>query len=60
MFLGVFGGYIACVYGGFSSSSEFIQGIQMDFIPFHITYAFIKTAFFSLCWQPSPHITVIL
>ena len=55
MFLGVFGGYIACVYGGFSSSSEFIQGIQMDFIPFHITYAFIKTA-----WLPSLPTTVIL
>ena len=57
MFLGVFGGYVACVYGGFSSSSEFIQGIQMDFIPFHITYAFIKTAFFSfvLATIPSYH-----
>ncbi len=57
MFLGVFGGYIACVYGGFSSSTEFIEGIQMDFFPFHITYAFIKTAFFSfiLATVPSYH-----
>mgnify|MGYP000159043802 CR=1 FL=1 len=47
MFLGIFGGYIACVYGGFSSSTEFIEGIQTDFIPFHVTYAFIKTFFFS-------------
>ena len=46
MFLGIFGGYIACVYGGFSTSGEFIQGIQLDFTPFHVTYAFIKTAFF--------------
>ena len=57
MFLGVLGGYIACVYGGWTSSSEFIEGIQLDFIPFHITYAFIKTAFFSfiLATIPSYH-----
>ena len=36
MFLGVFGGYIAAVYGGFGSSSDFIEGIQNNFIPFHI------------------------
>ena len=47
MFLGILGGYIACVYGGFSTSGEFIEGIQLDFIPFHITYAFIKTSFFA-------------
>ena len=28
MFLGIFGGYTACVYGGFSSSAEFIEGIK--------------------------------
>jgi phospholipid/cholesterol/gamma-HCH transport system permease protein len=57
MFLGVLGGYIACVYGGWTSSSEFVEGIQLDFIPFHITYAFIKTAFFSfiLATIPSYH-----
>jgi len=57
MFLGIFGGYIACVYGGWTSSSEFIEGIQLDFIPFHVTYAFIKTAFFSfiLATIPSYH-----
>ncbi len=57
MFLGVLGGYVACVYGGWTSSSEFIEGIQLDFIPFHVTYAFIKTAFFSfiLATIPSYH-----
>ena len=57
MFLGILGGYIACVYGGWTSSSEFIEGIQLDFIPFHITYAFIKTVFFSfiLATIPSYH-----
>ena len=57
MFLGVFGGYIASVYGGFSSSADFVEGIQLDFIPFHVTYAFIKTGFFSfvLATIPSFH-----
>ena len=56
-FVGILGGYIACVYGGWTSSSEFIEGIQLDFIPFHVTYAFIKTAFFSfiLATIPSYH-----
>ena len=57
MFLGILGGYIACVYGGFSTSGEFIEGIQLAFIPFHITYAFIKTSFFAfiLATIPSFH-----
>ena len=57
MFLGIFGGYIACVYGGFSSSADFVEGIQMDFIPFHVGYAFIKTLFYSfiLATIPSYH-----
>ncbi|MFC5044164.1 MlaE family ABC transporter permease [Aquimarina hainanensis] len=57
MFVGIFGGYIAGVYGGFVSSSEFISGLQEDFIPFHLVYAFIKTfiyAFF-LATIPSFH-----
>ena len=57
MFLGIFGGYIASIYGGFCSSADFIEGIQLDFIPFHINYAFIKTAFFAfiLATIPSYH-----
>lgn len=47
MFLGIFGGYIAGVYGGFTGSDDFIQGIQTDLVPFHVTYAFIKTMFFA-------------
>ncbi len=57
MFLGIFGGYMACVYGGFSSTAGFIDGIQLDFIPFHITYAFVKTVLFAfiLATIPSYH-----
>ncbi len=57
MYLGVLGGYVACVYGGFSTSAEYIEGIQMDFNPFHVSYAFIKTFLFAfvLATIPSYH-----
>jgi phospholipid/cholesterol/gamma-HCH transport system permease protein len=57
MFLGIFGGYLAGVYGGFTTSQEFITGIQNEFIPFHIAYAFIKTLVFAflLATIPSFH-----
>ncbi|HEX8577852.1 MAG TPA: ABC transporter permease [Flavobacterium sp.] len=54
MFLGVFGGWMAGVYGGFATSSEFVQGLQMDFIPFHIIYAFIKTFIFAILLATIP------
>jgi len=46
MFLGIAGGWVAGVYGGFATASEFIQGLQTEFTPFHVTYAFIKTLIF--------------
>jgi phospholipid/cholesterol/gamma-HCH transport system permease protein len=57
MFLGIIGGYSASIYGGFCASADFVEGIQLDFIPYHITYAFIKTAFFAfiLATVPSFH-----
>ena len=57
MFLGIIGGLIACIYGGYSSMDDFITGVQMDFIPFHIIYAFIKTFLFAfvLATIPSFH-----
>ena len=54
MFLGVFGGWMAAVYGGFTSSESFITGVQLDFIPFHITYAFIKTIIFAMLLATIP------
>ena len=54
MFLGVFGGYLAGVYGGFATSHEFITGIQEDFIPYHIAYAFIKTLVFAFLLSTIP------
>ena len=54
MFLGIIGGYIAAVYGGFGSSSDFIEGLQSNFIPYHITYAFIKTFLFGILLASIP------
>ena len=54
MFLGVLGGWIAAVDGGFAASSDFIDGLQINFIPFHITYAFIKSFIFSLILATIP------
>ena len=47
MYVGIFGGWLASVFGGFCTSADFIEGIQLDFIPFHVTYAFIKTMLFA-------------
>ena len=57
IFFGIVGGMAACVYGGFSTLEDFITGVQLDFIPFHITYAFIKTFVFAfiLATIPSFH-----
>ncbi|MAY22356.1 MAG: ABC transporter permease [Flavobacteriaceae bacterium] len=54
MFLGILGGWVAAVYGGFSSSADFIQGLQEDFTPFHVVYAFIKTFVFAFILATVP------
>ena len=57
IFLGILGGWVACVYGGFSTSEDFIYGLQLDFETFHIGYAYVKTLFFAfiLATIPSFH-----
>jgi phospholipid/cholesterol/gamma-HCH transport system permease protein len=57
MYLGIFGGWVASVFGGYSTNAEFIQGIQVDFKPFHVVYAFVKTSVFAfiLATIPSFH-----
>jgi len=54
MFLGILGGLAACVYGGFTSMDDYIIGIQTDFIPFHIWYAFAKTVVFAFILATVP------
>jgi phospholipid/cholesterol/gamma-HCH transport system permease protein len=54
MFLGILGGLVACVYGGYGTYEDYIQGVQMDFITFHIVYAFIKTMVFAFILATIP------
>ncbi|MGY0393137.1 MlaE family ABC transporter permease [Bizionia sp. KMM 8389] len=54
MFLGIVGGLAASYFGGFSSVEDYIAGVQLDFIPFHITYAFIKTTIFAFLLATIP------
>ncbi len=56
MFLGIIGGLLAMTLTGVPSEA-YIQGIQMDFDSYHVTYAYIKTLVFSfvLATVPSFH-----
>jgi len=54
MFLGVLGGMVACVYGGYATLDDYIMGVQTDFIPFHLIYAFIKTFVFAFVLATIP------
>lgn len=47
MFLGMLGGWLACIASGLISSEDFIQGLQAWFDPYTITYALIKTVVFA-------------
>lgn len=54
MFLGILGGMAAAVFGGFVSLDDYITGVQMDFVPFHMAYAFIKTFIFAFLLATIP------
>ncbi|SDS69891.1 MlaE family ABC transporter permease [Winogradskyella sediminis] len=54
MFLGILGGLMACVYGGYGTMENYIEGVQLDFIPFHFIYAFIKTFVFAFLLATIP------
>lgn len=54
MFLGIIGGWVAGVQGGFVSSSDFLLGIQEGFIPYQLFYAFFKTFVFSFILATVP------
>ena len=47
VFLSLAGGWVSCVAGGYLSSYEFIDGLQLDFVPFEMTYAIIKGVVFA-------------
>jgi phospholipid/cholesterol/gamma-HCH transport system permease protein len=46
MFLGIIGGYGVGIFSSIITVSDFIYGIQYDFIPFYVTYSIIKSIFF--------------
>ncbi len=47
MLIGVFGGYMVCIMIGDVTPETFIEGIQLDFKPFYVTYSLIKAAVFA-------------
>jgi len=47
MFLGIFGGWLACTASGVITSEDYIEGIRAWFDPYTITYALIKTIVFA-------------
>lgn len=47
MFLGIFGGWLACTASGVISSEDYVVGIRAWFDPYTITYALIKTVVFA-------------
>lgn len=57
MFLGIFGGWVAGVLSGLFSGVDYITGVQMEFNPFLLTYAIIKTLVFAflIATVPSYH-----
>lgn len=54
MFMGIMGAYLAGTAGGFVASDQFLSGLQSDFIPYQLLYAFIKTFFFGLILATVP------
>ncbi len=47
MFLGLFGGWLASVWGESLTTETYIYGIQYWFVPFEVFYALLKTAVFA-------------
>ena len=45
--IGLIGGYVACAVTGVVSVQDYIEGARLDFQPFIIVYALIKTIFFA-------------
>ncbi len=57
IFLGIIGGWVAGNITGLVSTSDYVNGVQWEFEPFHITYSLIKTAVFAfvIATVPSYH-----
>ncbi|WP_369047753.1 MlaE family ABC transporter permease [Tenacibaculum sp. UWU-22] len=57
MFLGILGGWVAGVVSGLFAGVDYVTGVQLEFDPFLITYALIKTLVFAflIATVPSYH-----
>ena len=57
MFLGILGGWVAGYTSGMFSVVDFLQGVQLEFDPFLVRYAIIKTLVFAflIATVPSYH-----
>jgi phospholipid/cholesterol/gamma-HCH transport system permease protein len=57
MFLGIFGGWVAGFTSSMFSEIDYMQGLQLDFNPFLVQYALIKTLIFAflIATIPSYH-----
>lgn len=57
MFLGILGGWVAGYTSGMFSVVDYLQGVQLDFDPFLVRYAIIKTLVFAflIATVPSYH-----
>ena len=47
IFVGLLGGYLACVLGNVIPPNDYIYGIQYAFYPHYVGYALIKTVFYA-------------
>ena len=45
-FVGIYGGYLTTLVTNVISSTDYIKGIQLDFVPFSIVFALIKAVIF--------------
>jgi phospholipid/cholesterol/gamma-HCH transport system permease protein len=57
MFLGIFGGWVAGLTSTMFSEIDYMQGVQLEFNPFLVKYALIKTLVFAflIATVPSYH-----
>ncbi len=57
IFLGIFGGWVAGELTGLFAVTDYVDGIQLEFKPFFLVYAFIKTMVFAfvIATVPSYH-----
>lgn len=47
MFVGIFGGYLVCLFTELLSASDYIYGIQYIFYPHYVSYALTKVLFYA-------------